>query len=100
MIAVIILLGVLLVGALALAGKHKMEVIDLEERVDELEDKLEKSKIEVDKVRDAGVLYYEAYSNTKQSFLKLKNFLEDGVFYDKQNDTIVLAENLDRIGEL
>lgn len=33
-------------------------------------------------------------------FKKLKKFLEEGVFYDKENDVIVTVDNLDRIGDL
>lgn len=42
----------------------------------------------------------QAKSQELDKLLRTQNQYFRGVLYDKQNDTIVLAENLERIGEL
>lgn len=75
------------------------EADNLKEKIDAIEMANNAFRKEFDNIKET-VVKEKAVRKQAQSLLRSQNEFFRGVMYDTQNNTIVLAENLERIGEL
>lgn len=103
MLIITIISVIVAIFGLTLAGKFKMDLYDLQ---DDFYLSEERYKEQVSKLAEKGLEYFEELEYTKQiikerdmKIASIVKFFRNGIFYDSKNDNIVLAENLERIGE-
>ena len=111
MITAIVILSII-VAALAVSLQHTVKMLDVEsdesERLYGLLTEAEESEALMKKKFYEGLQIFDSEMKKKNQEAvevkavvhNLKQFLEDGVFYDKHNDSIVIVKELERLGDL
>lgn len=88
----LVVAAIVAIFGLVLVGKYRLDKYDLESE-------LEIVKHDRDEQREAKESNQQIIKERDMKIASIVSYFRNGVFYDKENDTIVLAENLERIGE-